>query len=149
MMQYNPLFIIIGIFFAIVWYILHRRLELSLNLFRNETGNYSIQLDLKNGEEIAIGRITRIQPFFGRVFYGKGPKVKEIYLKLYDQNDQNILTLFYTKGIIHDAPEDFFELSELDILRADKGQNIFYCSNFQEIFNEIRKDTGIKVSEVG
>ncbi len=145
MKQFDPYFFILAVVLFIWWFIVNKRLKLKLTVYKHENGSFSIVVPLKDGTEIKADYITAMEPFFGRVFYGKGPKVKEIYLKLYNVQGKNTLTLFYSKGAIHGEPDGFQELEEMDLIIYDKGPAQYSCPAFQDIFYILSANKNIQV----
>jgi energy-coupling factor transporter transmembrane protein EcfT len=125
---------LLGIVFFIWWLVQYKKMKLKMYITMDKEKKFFISIPLKDGTEIKLDRISAIEPFYGRVFYGKGPKVKELYLKIFDEHGNNALTLFHTLGVVHPDPEAFQEMEESDLLRCDKGTVVYYCLKCEDVY---------------
>ena len=136
---------LIGVSFLIWYLIVNDRLKRTLELKKDVNGSFFISIPEKKGGEISVNRVVVMEPFFGRVSYGKGPLVKEIYLKLYDENNVNSLTLAYRLGALNFAPEGFFELEENELWKTNKGAMIYDCAKFHDVFCTLAENRMIEI----
>lgn len=147
MKGYNWLFIIGMVVFFIVWLIIHMRMKNTMTLSMDDNSDFCLSLPLKDGTEIVINKIGAIEPFFGRVRIGNNPKIKEIYLRIFDDSGNNKLTLYTSLGAIHEAPDEFFELDERELMNYPKGDNVYGCSKVQEIYYTIKDGKFVTVKQ--
>lgn len=145
MWNMNVYFVIIMIVFFVWWLIVHMRMKLTLTLSKDHNGHFFISIPLKDGTEIKANRVIAIEPIWARVTQVKGPKLKEIYLKIFDENNINAITLYGAKGAIHEAPDGFWEMDERDFLGYDKGVQIYTSNGMFDLFNDLIASKSIEV----
>lgn len=136
---------LVGAGFLIWWLIVNDKLKRNLHLMKDENGSFFISIIEKRNSNVDVKRVVAMEPFLGRISYGDGPKIKEIYLKLYDENNMNTLTLAQRKGALNLAPEGFFELEESDFFKVEKGGMVYDCARLEEVFELIKENKMIEI----
>ena len=116
-------FLIITIVLFVIWFIMYRRMRIQMAMTMDDKGEYYITVPLKTGETIQLNKISAIEPIFSRISVGKGPRIKDVFLKIYDESGNNSLTLCTQIGAIYEDPDEFFEMPDSVWTRYDKGTN--------------------------
>ena len=145
MWSMNSIFFVGIIGFLILGVIVSYTSKLVMKMSMDEEKRFYISVPFQDGTEIKLDNVSTMEPVYGRVSYGRGPKSKDTYLKLYDEHGDNLLTLFTTYGALQDKPNNFFQLSELEILTYDKGLTVYATTKVQDIYDLLKESRHITV----
>jgi len=140
-------FLLATILLLIWWIVLYNQIKNKMILWVDNNSDFGLSVQLKGGEEIRLNKISAIEPVWGKLSVGQGPKMKDVYLKLYDENGKNSLTLNTNLGAIYDAPDGFFELNERELLNYDKGMVMYFCSRTVDVYTVLRDGKWITVKQ--
>lgn len=130
-----------------LWFFMNDRLKNKMTMSMDKNGDYYINAPLKEGGKIVLDKISAIEPFFARVYLGKGPRVKEIYLKIYDESGHNGLTLYHSLGAIHEDPDEFFEIEDMQLGGYQKGDFVYASKDIQEIYYTLKEGKFITIKQ--
>lgn len=143
--EYNLLILIVGVLLLSWWYVLNKKLKRELKLMIDPEGHLLITIPLKKGAELKVNRITVIEPICGIVSIGSDFKTKHLYLKIYDENQHNTLTLHHTLTISSANPAGFLEMKEIDFISEKKGNTIYVCPDLLDVYLELERHSMIHV----
>jgi hypothetical protein len=131
-------FLLIAIVIFIIWIVMYRKSKIKMVMTMDKEGEYYITVPLKEGGTLQLNKISAIEPIYSRISLGKGPRIKDVYLKIYDDLGNNSFTVYTQLGAIHEAPDEFFEMDDHKWMSYDKGKNIYASKDVQEIYYTLK-----------